>query len=175
MVTVALSVAVASSTLVSATVAAAAITTGVVLKASLLEDVITLSEAYVVDFAKSVRESNRTDRYLLVVLSALDQPLVTHYKPVTLENAKAWFLLGGQVWTPYSNDAICLINSCGYAAGNSKGQINVAEHNIISLGNFGYYHYHALDANSLLKIKLPGDGQSAEAVVAHAMHCFFYY
>lgn len=108
-------------------------------------------------------------------MSALDQPLVTHYKPITLETAKTWFSLGGQVWTPYSNDAISLINSCGYAAGNSKGEINVAEHNTISLGNYGYYHYHALDLNSKSKIRLPGDGKSADAVVAHAMHCFFYY
>lgn len=167
--------AIASSTLVSATIAAAAVTTSVVLATCLLDDIITLTEAYVVDFAESVRKTDREDRYLLVVMSALDQPLITHYKPVTLETAKTWFSLGGQVWTPYSNDAINLINSCGYAAGNSKGEINVAEHNTISLGNYGYYHYHALDLNLKSKIRLPGDGKSADAVVAHAMHCFFYY
>lgn len=167
--------AIASSTLVTATVAAAVVTTGAVLTACLLDDIITLTEAYVVDFAESVRKTNRADRYLLIVMSALDQPLVTHYKPVTLETAKTWFSLGGQVWTPYSDDAIGLINSCGYTAGNSNCEINVAEHNTISLGNYGYYHYHALDLNSRTKIRLPGDGRSADAVVAHAMHCFFYY
>lgn len=167
--------AIASSTLVTATVAAAAVTTGAVLTSYLLDTAISLSKAYVVDFAESVRKTDRADRYLLVVMSALDQPLVTHYKPVSLETAKTWFSLGGQVWTPYSNDAIGLINLCGYAAGNSKGEINVAEHNTISLGNYGYYHYHALDLNSKSKIRLPGDGKSADTVVAHAMHCFFYY
>ena len=78
-------------------------------------------------------------------MAALDQPLVTHYKPVTLETAKTWFSLGGQVWTPYSNDASGLINSCGYHAGKSNGEIGLAERNIISNGVFGYWHYHAID------------------------------
>ena len=167
--------AVASSTLVSATVAAAAVTAGVVLTACLLETADELTEAYVVDFAQSVRETNRSDRYLLVVMSALDQPLVTHYKPVTLETAKTWFSLGGQVWTPYSRDAITLIESCGYYAGKSNGEIGVAEHNIVSNGVFGYWHYHAIDKITSKKILLPGDGKNANALKAHSVHCFFYY
>lgn len=167
--------AIASSTLVSATVATAIVTTGAVLTACLLDDIITLTEAYVVDFAESVRKIDRTDRYLLVVMSALDQPLITHYKPVSLETAKTWFSLGGQVWTPYSNDAIALIESCGYYAGKSNGEIGLAEHNIISNGVFGYWHYHAIDKVTGKKVILPGDGKDANAVKAHSVHCFFYY
>lgn len=168
------STAITSASLATAAVAAG-VAVGTMLASYILDSAITLSETYVVNFADSVRKTNRSDRYLLVIMSALDQPLISHYKPVSLETAKTWFKLGGQVWTPYSNDAQKLIESCGYVAGNSKGEIGVAEHNIISLGNYGYYHYHALDPNSHSKIRLPGNGTSADAVVAHAMHCFFYY
>ena len=167
--------AIASSTLVSATVAAAVVTTDVVLSACLLDDIITLTEAYVLDFAESVRETNREDRYILVVLSALDQPLVTHYKPVSLETAKTWFSLGGQVWTPYSSDAIALIESCGYLAGDSKQNIGVPERNILPNGLYGNWHFHAIDPNSKIKIRLPGDGQNANIGKAHTVHCFFQY
>lgn len=168
------SAAIASASLATAAVAAG-VAMGTVLSTYLLDSAITLTNTYVLDFAASVKKTNRLDRYLLVVLSALDQPLITHYKPVSLEVAKNWFKLGGQVWTPYSNDAQILISDCGYVAGNSKGEIGVAERNIISLGNYGYYHYHALDQNSHIKIRLPGNGTSADSVKAHAMHCFFYY
>ena len=167
--------AIASSTLVSAAVATAAVATGVVLTACALDTAITLTDAYVTDFADSVLKTNRADRYILVILSALDQPFVTHYKPVDKNTAKTWFSLGGQVWTPYSTDAIALINECGYAAGNSRGEIGVAEHNIISLGVYGYYHYHALNPITFEKVRLPGDGVNASAIQAHAMHCFFYF
>lgn len=167
--------AIASSTLVTATVAAAVVTTGAVLTACLLDDIITLTEAYVVDFAESVRKTNRADRYLLVVMSALDQPLVTHYKPVTLETAKTWFSLGGQVWTPYSNDAVTLIESCGYYAGDSNGNIGMCEQNNLQNGLWGYFHYHAIDKTTKQKVRLSGDGQNANVGKAHAVHCFFYF
>lgn len=167
--------AIASSTLVGATVAAAAVTAGAVLAACLLDETITLSESYVLDFADSVKKTNREDKYILVVLSALDQPLVTHYKPVTLETAKAWFSLGGQVWTPYSNDAIKLINSCGYEAGDSKMNIGIPERNVLPNGLYGNWHYHAIDPNTKIKIRLPGDGKNSTVGKAHAVHCFFYY
>lgn len=167
--------ALAASTIVTASLAAAAIATGVAVAAQALDQTLTLTNTYVLDFADSVRRTDRADRYILVILSALDQPLVTNHVPVPLEVAKTWFSLGGQVWTPYSSDAINLINQCGYAAGNSKGVIGVAEHNVISTGVYGYYHYHALDLNTGSKIRLPGDGKKADAVVPHAMHCFFYF
>lgn len=167
--------AIASSTLVSATVATAVVTTGVVLTACLLDEIITLTETYVVDFAESVRKTDRADRYILVVMSALDQPLVTHYKPVTLETAKTWFSLGGQVWTPYSNDAVALIESCGYYAGDSNGNIAMCEKNNLQNGLWGYFHYHAIDKTTKQKIRLPGDGQNANVGKAHAVHCFFYF
>lgn len=167
--------AVASSALVSSTIAAAATVSSVVLTACAIEGIITLTETYVTDFANSVKKTNREDRYILVVLSALDQPLVTHYKPVTLETAKNWFLLGGQVWTPYSNDAVSLIESCGYVAGDSRMNIGVPERNILPDGLYGNWHYHALEKDTLNKVRLPGDGKDVNVSKAHAVHCFFYY
>ncbi len=167
--------AVLSSTLVTAAAAIATVTTGAVLTACILDDIITLTDTYVTDFADSVGKTNRADRYILVVLEALDQPLVTHYKPVTLETAKTWFSLGGHVWTPYSNDAVALIESCGYAAGDSNGNIGMCEQNNLQNGLWGYFHYHAINKMTKEKVRLPGNGQNANVGKPHAVHCFFYF
>lgn len=125
-----------------------------------LEKTIELTESLALELYEVAKK--RKDCYILCGTITGSGFIPIKYKFTNYENARNWIKKGGAVWSPYSTTAEKCIVGAGYVPMVVKNGVpylyEAERHNIsFTVGDklieYGFYHYHAGDKNTLKKNK----------------------